>query len=130
MAGAFSLRLSWVTPDAVLCNWAKAVLTWATDGCRATEAELAAASRAVFVFDKAVVSEPRPSCWGLTCVSACSEDLRAAASAHAAAVASDVGCDVVAVLAWVGELVELDDELVPQPARASMSAAAATVPVA
>lgn len=129
IAGAFSLRLSVVRPLVAVCNSPNAVFTCCTLGWRTGDADASALSRFALTLAIAVVRAATPSCVGLTCVSAVSEDLSAATSAHAVvdgeAVVSVavVGAAAVAVgPAWLGA------ELVPQLVKMHSKETAATVP--
>jgi hypothetical protein len=78
----------------------------------------------------AVVNVETPSCSGFTLVSASSEDLSAATSAHASVPAPDgeaeLDAAVVDAAVAAGELASLGAELPPQLVRAHSRATAAT----
>jgi len=130
MAGAFSLTLLVVKPLAAVCNWANAVFTCCMSGWRASEADACALSKFVFTLSIAVFNAVTPSCSGFTLLSASSEDLSAATSAHASVAAPDgegeLDAAVVDAAVAGGELAPLGAELPPQLVRAHSRATAAT----
>jgi len=91
------------------------------------EAEASALSRLVLTSAIAALSAATPSCAGLTCVSASSDDLSAATSSQPAFVDAALGVAAVVAGAGVGAggFVWLGAELVPQLARRQIKATAA-----